>query len=211
MREIESQLDKSMNRVTSSTNKLVEHRTVRYSIAISRILILLAVYGALVFIILQCKTTCDADPACNASASGDLSVVAVLSNITLNPANTPSSTEVTMNGFVSVSPTAAFYDHRFQLQQEKLKTIQNCKPMLNPISLILSEELGSLDELWDKDLLPPVVPVNRCPYTYGLCLHGGHCRPAKTANTTVIVRYKDGDNVKKEERQLAEHLDCSCQ
>ena len=201
-----------MTRVTNSMKKLVEHRTVCYSIAISRILILLAVYGALMFIVVQCKTTCDAVPACNASASGDLSVVGVLSNITLNPANTPSSsTEVTMNGVVSVSPTAALYEHRFQLQQEKLKTIPNCKSMLHPITLTLSKELGSLDELLDKDLLPPVVPVNRCPYSCGLCLHGGHCRPTKTANTTVIVMYKDGDNVKKEERQLVEHLDCSCQ
>ena len=92
-----------MTRVTSSMKKLVEHRTVRYSIAISRILILLAVYGALVFIAVQCKTTCDAVPACNASASGDLSVVGVLSNITLNPGNTPSSTENTLISSVKKS------------------------------------------------------------------------------------------------------------
>ena len=185
-----------MTRFTSPMKKWRKYVTVRYFIAIPSILILLGFFGYLVFKVVQCKNTCGAVPACNASASGDPSVFGVVSNITHNPANIPSSMEVTMN--------------RFQLQQAKLKTIPDCKPMLHPITLTSSEELDSLDELRDKDLLPSVVPVNRCPYSCGLCLQG-HCQSTKNANTTVIVQYKDGDNVKEVERQLVEHLNCTCQ
>ena len=215
MIQVEKGLDQKMNKVESYVRRhcLTEDVKIFTSIILVCVVFALCVFGAVAAALLMvplCNTTCDAAPTCNASAAGDVPMEGTVPGVTLNPGVTPSSTEVTVNDDASTPPTVTLtYDQRYRQQQQKLSTVSGCQPV--PHALKLGDELDRWDSLQDKELLPPEVPVNRCPYYTGLCLGGERCMPTKTATTTVIVRYKGDDGLLQyTEREIEEHLECSC-
>lgn len=157
-------------------------------------------------VIPQCHTTCDATSVCNTSTSVDN-----VPQITLSRTNTPGTTKttVTTSTHANVNLTSRQLFHR---QQQRFNTVPKCRPTY--LAVRLDEELDRMDRLLDEELLPPQVPIKRCPYSCGLCPYGGRCQPRATANVPVMVRYKDGGGGggwRYTHRDLQEHLECLCQ
>lgn len=126
-----------------------------------------------------------------------------------SPGASPSSTSAPESDSVSVHPITT--EERFSEQQKNLWTVPKCEPMLHPVRVMDKGELPKTDDLRDKVLLPPVVPIKRCPESCGLCIEGKWCLSTRNATKTVILKFQDTDNqIKYEERDLLEHLECAC-
>ncbi|MPC72055.1 hypothetical protein E2C01_066348 [Portunus trituberculatus] len=151
-------------------------------------------------LVLHYRVNCDAAPPCNTSAAVDSTVMENVPDVTFVPGDTQTTNSLTTNRTI---------EEAFSLQQEKLKNVPGCQPMLHAIKV--NEELESRDHLHDKDLLPPEVPVYRCPSSCGRCLWGKRCLPTKKELITVIVMYRNGDEAIYEERDLYEHKKCACE
>lgn len=173
-----------------------------------------AILGAVVTLLVapQCNTTCDPARPCDSSLTQDQPVMTTVSSDNLSPDTTWSSTSVSASDSVSMHPTTTHtYEERFHKQQEKLRNIPKCQPMIHPVVVTDNGELPDWDSLRDKDLLSPVVPINRCPMSCGLCLWGKRCLPTRKATITILLKYLDDDSrTLYEERDLYEHLECSC-
>ncbi|XP_045129671.1 uncharacterized protein LOC123515206 [Portunus trituberculatus] len=168
--------------------------------------------GVTLFIAPQYNTTRDPVRPCDSSLAQHHLVMTTVPSDTLSPDTTSSSRSASESDSVSVHPTTTHTDEeRFHKQQEKLRNIAKCQPMPHPVRVNDDGELPYWDHLRDKDLLSPVVPINRCPTSCGLCVWGERCLPTRNTTTSVLLKYLDDNNqIKYEERDLQEHLECSC-
>ncbi|KAG0723845.1 hypothetical protein GWK47_041850 [Chionoecetes opilio] len=157
----------------------------------------------------NCRTTYDAALFYNTSTTGEPALEVTVPRVTFSPTYTPSTKEVMRNNNTwTPAGVNLTLEQRFRHQQQRLSTVPRCRPML--LAVKLEDELDRWDRLLDKELLPPEVPVSRCPYSCGLCLGGERCLPTTTANATVVVRYKgdetDDGGIRHEKREIKEHL-----
>uniref|UniRef100_A0A0N7ZB98 Platelet-derived growth factor (PDGF) family profile domain-containing protein n=1 Tax=Scylla olivacea TaxID=85551 RepID=A0A0N7ZB98_SCYOL len=157
----------------------------------------------------QVQRTCDVAPHCNTSVTADVPLEVTVPGVNHESDDTPITMNAAEDDLVLVSSTSPpTYEEAFSQQQKKLKNITRCQPMLHAVKV--KEELENWDDLQDKELLPPEVPLNRCP-SCGLCLGEKQCQPTKIKLTETIVRYRDDDNgIKYIKKDLEEHLECSC-
>lgn len=210
MIEIDFGMKQNIMKVRGSLDRIVTQGyiiPVCVIFAFGFVLVTIGVAAARSLIVPQC--TCDVAPHCNTSVTADVPLEVTVPGVNHESDDTPSTMNAAEDDLVLVSSTSPpTYEEAFNQQQKKLKNVTRCQPMLHAVKV--NEELENWDDLQDKDLLPPEVPVNRCP-SCGLCLWGKQCQPTRIELIPVIVKYRDGDNgIKYTEKYIEEHRECSC-
>lgn len=102
--------------------------------------------------------------------------------------------------------TALPDEEKMRMQEQMLKSVLRCEPM---IVLVSAEELDVHDSLRDETLTTRV-PVQRCP-AEGLCYGATRCRPRNSTSTDVYLRYLRGNSKHIAERKIRKDLECLCQ
>lgn len=216
MTEIESQKRTERRMTPVETEKSMEQERTEAEIS-HRTISVIVIFTLIGFVMgirvaqtLDPQSTSDIVPLCNTSVTADVPLEVTVSNVsvTRQPSDRPIVMNATEDDPVPWPSTSHLTcEETFNQQQKNLKNCIKCQPVLEAVKV--DKELNFNDVLLDKELLPPEVPVYRCPIN-GLCLGGIWCQPTKKRLTTYKLNYRDGQGVACTERDLEEHLECSC-
>lgn len=156
------------------------------------------------------QSTSDIVPHCNTSVTADVPLEVTVSDVsvTRQPSNRPIVMNATEDDLIPWPSTSHLTcEEAFNQQQKNLKNCIRCQQVL--VAVKVDKELHFNDFLLDKELLPPEVPVYRCPIN-GLCLWGKWCQPTKKQLITYKLTYGDDQGGGCTERDVEQHLECSC-